>query len=110
MAFNSTLEISNDTARITLAGEMDAAVAPQFRANVEQAVAQKVQRLVLMMQELSYMSSAGLRALVFAKQKMGAGADIYVIGAQENVLETIKMTGFDKSVILQETYNATLIG
>ena len=62
-----------------------------------------------MRQELSYMSSTGLRALVFAKQKMGAGADIYVIGAQENVLETIKMTEFDKSVVLPETYDATLI-
>ena len=100
MPFNSTLEINDGTARITLTGELDASVAPQFRAHVEQAAQARANRLVLRMEGLSYMSSAGLRALAYAKQKMGAAVDIYMIGVQDAVLETLVMSGFQHSVIL----------
>ena len=104
MAFVSTLEITNGIAKITLSGDLDAASAPIFRADVETAVARNVRRLALLMQDLSYMASAGLRALVFAKQKMGTGVDIYVIGAQGPVLNTLTMSGFQHSVYIQDTY------
>ncbi len=109
MAFTSTLEIVNGIARITLSGELDASVAPQFRAQIEQAAQAQVKRLALLMQELSYMASAGLRVLAFAKQKMGANVDIYMIGVQESVLETLTMTGMRNSVILLDTYDAAQI-
>lgn len=109
MAFTSNLEIVNGIARITLTGELDAAVAPQFRAHVEEAALAQVRRLAIIMTDLSYMSSAGLRALAFAKQKMGAQVDIYMIGANESIQETLQMTGFHHSVILLDTYDATQI-
>ncbi len=109
MAFNSSLEIEKGIAKITLTGELDAAAAPAFRDEIEKAAARNVKKLVLMLSELDYMASAGLRALVFAKQKMGADADIYVIGAQESVTETLELTGFSSSVIAMESYNAAVI-
>lgn len=107
MAFNATLEISKDIAKITLSGELDASSAPLFKAEIEKAAAADPARLVLMMQDLEYMASAGLRVLIFAKQKMGAAADIYMVGLQEMVLETLQKTGFAASVIIVDDYEAT---
>lgn len=106
MAFSATLETNNDVAKITLSGELDASTAPQFKAEVEKAAEQKVKRLVLMMQDLDYMASAGLRVLIFTKQKMGADTDIYVVSPQEMVLETLEKTGFDQGVIVVDKYDA----
>lgn len=104
MALDATLETSNDVATITLSGELDASTAPKFKEQVEKAASQNVKHLVLMLQNLEYMSSAGLRVLIFTKQKMGADADIYVVGAQEGVLDTLEKTGFDQGVIVQDEY------
>jgi anti-anti-sigma factor len=48
------------------------------------------------------MSSAGLRSLVFAHQKMPPGMEIVLIGARPEVAETIRLTGFDRSIVMQE--------
>ena len=109
MAFKSTLEIVNNVAKITLVGELDAAAAPTFRTDVEKAAAEKVKAVALLMKDLEYMASAGLRALVFAKQKMGPQVEIYMIALQESVLETITMTGFQNSVTFLDAYDAAKI-
>lgn len=109
MAFKSTLEIVNNVAKITLSGELDASVASAFRADVEKAAAANVKAVALLMKDLEYMASAGLRALVFAKQKMGTQVEIYMIGLQETVLETITMTGFQNSVTFLDEYDAAKI-
>ena len=110
MAFNASLEMTDKgIAKITLAGELDAKAAPDFRAKIESAVDQQAKRLVLLMQGLEYMASAGLRMLIFAKQKMGASVDIYVVGAQKTVMETIQMTGFHHSIIALDDYDVAEI-
>ncbi len=106
MSFSSTLQADEGMATITLVGELDAAAAPVFKADIEKAAGLKPKRLVLMMGDLNYMASAGLRVLIFAKQKLGAESDIYVIGTQDSVIETLRLTGFYDSVIVQETYQA----
>jgi len=98
--------LKNGVAELSLVGELDASVANEFKLAVEKAAAENAKNLVLNMKDLDFMSSAGLRVLVFAKQKMGFDVDIYVIAAQEAVRETIEMTGFHHSVIMQDEFIA----
>lgn len=109
MAFTSTLEMDNGIAKLTAAGEIDASVAPEFRARIEEAAGQRPRALVLLLQDLSYMSSAGLRALVFAKQKMGVNTDLFIVGAQDSINETLELTGFQNSVISLPAYDRDAI-
>jgi anti-sigma B factor antagonist len=109
MAFNATTAIDSGIAKITLSGELDGSMAPVFQKEVEKAASQQAKRLVLMLSDLDYISSAGLRVLVFAKQKMGRGVDIYVVGAQQQIKDTLQMTGFDRSIIALETYDVSTI-
>jgi len=104
MALNISVAQRPDEAIIKLSGELDAATAPQFREAVEKAAEAKPKRLVFLMGELEFMASAGLRVLIFARQKMGAGVSLYVIGSRGPVLNTLTMSGFHHSVILQDTY------
>lgn len=100
MAFTATLEIVDDVAKITLVGELDAKTAPDLQVQVVKAAEANIKKLVLLVQKLEYMASAGLRVLLFSKQKMGAEVDIYIVGAQESVLDTLQKTGFYQSVII----------
>ncbi len=110
MAFDVTLEMTDKgVAKITLSGELDGSVANKFKTEIENAANQKAKRLALLMENLDYMSSAGLRVLIFAKQKMGSAVDVYVIGAQESVMETITMTGLHHSIIALDKYDSAKI-
>src|ERR1041384_1403841 len=107
MAFNVSLEMIDDKiGKITLVGELDASGAPLFREQIEKVVAARAQKLVLVLTVLTYMSSSGSRTRLSAKQKIGANTDVFVVGAQPLLLETLEMTGFDKSVILLNEYDA----
>ena len=105
MNLTTTVETTNNTAKIILSGELDGSNAEQFKAKIEEVATLNPKRLILLMKDLEYMASAGLRILIFAKQKMGKNVDIYIIGAKEMVLDTIEKTGFHHSVILVQNEN-----
>jgi anti-anti-sigma factor len=109
MAFNATLEMTGNTAKISLSGELDATAAPTFKQEIEKAAAEQAKRLVLLVQNLEYIASAGIRVLVMAKQKMGADVDIYVIAPQDQVMETIEMTGLHHSLHILDEYDVNKI-
>lgn len=106
MPFDLEGRVARDTAIVTLRGELDAAAAPSLRSKIEEvAAAAELRRLVLLMQDLSFMASAGLRALVFAKQKLGPSVDLVLVGARSSVVETIELTGFHQSVVMLDSFD-----
>lgn len=105
MAFNIESEIINNVGKLTLIGELDGGTAPLFKEKIEEVAQAKIEKLVLIMDQLEYMSSAGLRILVFAKQKMGTTVEIFLVGTQEMVNDTIEQTGLHHSFHLVESYD-----
>jgi anti-anti-sigma factor len=104
MAFNISVDQGQGEAKISLSGELDAAAAPQFKEAIEKVALGKPERLVFLMNDLEFMASAGLRVLIFARQKMGPDVALYVVGSRGPVLNTLKMSGFHHSVHLQDSY------
>jgi anti-anti-sigma factor len=104
MPFSISSQIVNGVAKFTLTGELDAGSAPNFRTEIEKVAAQKPKRLVLFVKDLTFMASAGLRVLIFAKQKLGAEVPIYIISPQEPIVDTLEKTGFLQCVYVAPEY------
>ncbi|MGF1662758.1 MAG: anti-sigma factor antagonist [Kineosporiaceae bacterium] len=103
MSFISTVRQEGSAAVITLAGSLDSASAPFFRESISDAVAISPDRLVLDVNDLEYISSAGLRGLVTARQRMRPAARIILVGTTAQVASTLRMTGFHHSVYFADT-------
>ncbi len=90
-----TIESSQagDRAVIRLAGTLDAASAESVRQAVDQALAAQPVWLELDVEEVAFMSSAGLRVVIFAKQKQ-PNVKIAFRKPQAPILDTLKKTGF----------------
>ncbi len=99
------LDVKGEVAKIELLGRLDAANAPLLQEELKKLAGSAINRVVFYAKALEYISSAGLRVIIFAKQKMSTNAQVYFIGAQELVLGTIKMSGLDNFMFLQDTYN-----
>lgn len=99
-----TIVNENGVAKITLAGKLDATNTPDFQTELQKLIGQNIQKIVFFAKDLEYISSAGLRIIIFAKQKIGVQSQLYLIGAQETVLNIIKMSGLDNFMTVQETY------
>ena len=103
--FDATiLSITEEMVKISLKGIMDVNAIGHFQAILEKVGPQPVKRLLLLSNELKHISSAGMRSLVFAKQKLGSAVDIYFVGAPESVTNSIKMSAFCEGVRVVDKY------
>ena len=104
MAIELKSYTQGNTGCLVLAGELDAAAAPEVRIHIEQLLEPKPGKLVLFVEELRFMASAGLRILIFAKQKQPDVA-IYLIKPQAPIVDTLKKTGFYESVYVETEWS-----
>ncbi len=101
MALDIESTVVGNTARIVLAGELDGSTAPKLRETVDQVLGGKPAQLVLQVEKLSFMASAGLRILIFAKQKQ-PNLKIYLVKAQPAIVDTLHKTGFYDGVYVTD--------
>jgi anti-anti-sigma factor len=80
---------------LALAGQVDSAAAPALAGRLEEAVNAPASRIVLDLERLEYIGSAGFRALlVAAKHSSAAGGRIVVCGLSERMRQLFEIAGF----------------
>lgn len=78
---------------VALSGRLDAVTAPELESVLEGAAGG---HLVLCLDELQYISSAGLRViLAAAKRQRGSGGVLHIAGLQESVGKVFEISGFN---------------
>jgi len=105
MGVNISVDLKDEVARIDLGRRLDATNAPSLQEELQKIIGQKVSKMVFFAQELEYISSAGLRVIIFAKQKIGVDAHLYLISPQEAVLNVMKMSGLDNFMTVQTEFS-----
>lgn len=85
---------------LTLTGDVDTKTAPELLAKLTALELGLLEQLRLNLVEVDFISSAGLRAIVFAKQKMPHSSRLYLVGASEQIVETITKTGLAQAVVV----------
>ena len=106
IVFDATLlKVTDRTAKLALSGLLDFRTVERFQEAIEQIAAQPIKRLVLLLHNLKCISSTGMRALIFAQQKLGSEVDIYIVGASEPIKKFLKMSAFGKGVKIVDKYD-----
>lgn len=90
-----TIELNKNAAEATIrvAGRLDTITAPTLDKTIHEELGD-TQHLILDLQGLEYISSAGLRVLLGAQKKMQKIGSMKVIHVCPAVMEVFEMTGF----------------
>lgn len=104
MAPSFTVEVNNAIARINLAGRLDAVSAPLLADELKNLVGKNIAKVVFFAADLEYLASAGLRVIIFAKQKIGKSTEVVFVKPQAGIKDVISMTGFDGFVTIVDSF------
>ncbi len=88
------IDLMKDGKKLTilLEGRLDSFTAPELDAVIDKEL-NDVDELVLDLENLEYISSAGLRVVLKAQKVMGAG-QMTVVHVNEVIMEVFDITGF----------------
>lgn len=84
---------------MAISGRLDTTTAPQLEAELKGSL-DGVSALTMDLKELAYISSAGLRVLLFAQKAMMKQGKMVVCNVNETILEVFEVTGFSDVLTL----------
>lgn len=91
-----------DGTQIEVRGELDLATVSTLRAAVIDAISAGARRVELMLDEVTYIDSAGLGTLIGAHKRLAAlGGQLVIRCDAERVLRLFRMTGIDQVLVIQ---------
>ncbi|MBD3648072.1 MAG: STAS domain-containing protein [Pseudomonadales bacterium] len=101
-----TAESLGDHANVLLAGELNSDSAPLFEKEMRSLIENEQHaRVVISLENLSLITSAGLRVLlVLAKELRKRDGNISLYAPKPNVREIFEITGFDTILDLSDSY------
>jgi anti-sigma B factor antagonist len=94
---NISSAIEKDCTVITLSGRLDTLTAPHAQEKIEALVKTGSLKLILNLQNVDYISSAGLRVLLIAQKKVTPeGGSVVLFGVSEELIHLFEVSGFSQ--------------
>ncbi|MBS3904096.1 MAG: STAS domain-containing protein [Simkania sp.] len=94
---NLVLEEKNGHAILRLEGRVDATSAPLLEEKIDELTHKGNTKLLIDFTQVEYLSSAGIRFLLAAtKRYKSSGGMLVISSVGDDVMEIIKMAGFEK--------------
>ena len=88
----------NQIVTLVLQGDVDTKTAPELLEVLTTLKLKELSELKIDLAEVNFMSSAGLRALVFAKQKMNHDSIVSVVNTNDEIKDVIMKTGLSNAL------------
>ena len=97
-----TIEIKKNVEEtiIEIVGRLDTITAPALDKTINEDIGD-TENLVLDVNGMEYISSAGLRVLLAAQKKMQKKGSMKVVNVCEEVMEVFEMTGFADILVIE---------
>jgi len=86
---------------ITLTGKLDYSRAPMLMEGLAGLEGKDIETIIFKCQELTYISSSGIRALIYAQQKIAPNMKIYMHDVNDDVREILDMCGLSQFIVLE---------
>lgn len=80
-----------------LSGRLDTQTSPEFQVYFDDCIDDEFDKLTLDFGELDYLSSAGLRVILYVQKKLKSldkKCDLSIVNVSDSVMEIFDMTGF----------------
>ena len=107
----STSVTENGIVLLEVEGEVDAHTAPRLDKALNDLLAQGHSRLVLDASQMEYISSAGLRVLLFAQREARQlGGEVRLFGLNAQVRRVFEIAGFDELLHISDTRQEAMEG
>ena len=79
--------------KYTLDGRLDTMTSPELEEDLTASI-EGVETLIFDLEKLEYISSAGLRVLLWAQKTMNAQGEMKVLNVQSDIMDVFTITGF----------------
>ncbi len=81
---------------VTVEGRIDSYTAPQLSEALNQITSQNIFKIILDMNEVTYVSSAGLRVMIDIQKKCKRDnqGEVILVNTPQRVYETLELAGF----------------
>ena len=95
--------IDNEVCKLQLSGRLDTTTAPMLEEELKATLNEQVKKLEIDMAELEYISSAGLRVLLFAQKTVnGFEGEMVIRNVKPEIMEVFEITGFSDILTIEE--------
>ena len=91
---------NTETKTLALIGRLDTVTAPELEAEIS-AILSTAESLVLDMEKLEYISSAGLRVILKTQKALTQKAGLKLIHVSDEVREVFEITGFSDFLTIE---------